>query len=139
MRSLADRFWEKVQKLGPDDCWPWLAGKNGKGYGSIRRGGGRLRAARPRRQCVERVPDRQVGLMARLCIDCKHHRTSTTKYECHHPSTASPVTGKTGYSCESMRSGDIAPWMQLYCGPDGELFEVKAAVSAVQRAVMRSG
>ena len=22
-RSLADRFWEKVEKAGPDDCWLW--------------------------------------------------------------------------------------------------------------------
>lgn len=28
------RFWEKVDKRGPDDCWPWLAGKSG-GYGNF--------------------------------------------------------------------------------------------------------
>ncbi len=32
---LVDRFWEKVDRRGPDDCWEWLAGKDGKGYGSI--------------------------------------------------------------------------------------------------------
>lgn len=33
-RSAQDRFWEKVDRLGPDECWEWLAGKNGR-YGAI--------------------------------------------------------------------------------------------------------
>jgi hypothetical protein len=29
-----DRFWEKVDIKGPDDCWPWLAGsEKPSGYG----------------------------------------------------------------------------------------------------------
>jgi hypothetical protein len=27
------RFWSKVQKGAPDECWPWLAGKDWDGYG----------------------------------------------------------------------------------------------------------
>ena len=27
------RFWSKVNKCGPDDCWEWQAGRNGAGYG----------------------------------------------------------------------------------------------------------
>jgi hypothetical protein len=27
------RFWSKVEKRGPDECWPWTAGKNRGGYG----------------------------------------------------------------------------------------------------------
>jgi HNH endonuclease len=27
------RFWAKVEQRAPDECWPWLAGKNGSGYG----------------------------------------------------------------------------------------------------------
>lgn len=34
-RSLADRFWEKVDVRGPDECWPWLASTNPNGYGQI--------------------------------------------------------------------------------------------------------
>ena len=26
------RFWSKVDKRGPDECWPWLGGHNGGGY-----------------------------------------------------------------------------------------------------------
>jgi hypothetical protein len=27
------RFWIKVDKRGPDECWPWLGRPNGTGYG----------------------------------------------------------------------------------------------------------
>lgn len=33
--ELIARYVSKVDRRGPDECWPWLAGKNGKGYGSF--------------------------------------------------------------------------------------------------------
>ena len=33
--TAEERFWPKVDKRGPDDCWPWLAGCNDDGYGSF--------------------------------------------------------------------------------------------------------
>jgi len=38
-RSLEERFWEKVDKRGPNDCWEWTACKIGMGYGRIGTGG----------------------------------------------------------------------------------------------------
>jgi len=29
-----DRFWKKVDMQGKDDCWLWIAGKDGYGYGA---------------------------------------------------------------------------------------------------------
>lgn len=37
-RSLAERLWAKVDRRGPDECWPWLAGTT-RGYGYLRAGG----------------------------------------------------------------------------------------------------
>jgi hypothetical protein len=37
-RPMADLFWEKVSRLGPAECWPWLAAQNGKGYGKLKQG-----------------------------------------------------------------------------------------------------
>ena len=34
-RPLADRFWEKVDIRGPDNCWGWTACKIKDGYGLI--------------------------------------------------------------------------------------------------------
>lgn len=33
--SLADRFWQHVDKAGPDECWPWTARCTDKGYGQF--------------------------------------------------------------------------------------------------------
>ena len=35
LTPLAVRYWAKVDKRGPDECWPWLANKNPHGYGQI--------------------------------------------------------------------------------------------------------
>lgn len=35
------RFWRKVDKRGPDECWPFTGTKNQYGYGRIRKGGDR--------------------------------------------------------------------------------------------------
>lgn len=35
IRGLEDRFWEKVDIRGEDECWNWLACKNYKGYGEF--------------------------------------------------------------------------------------------------------
>jgi hypothetical protein len=33
-KTIAERFWLKVAKGGPDDCWLWLAGRSGP-YGTF--------------------------------------------------------------------------------------------------------
>lgn len=30
------RFWAKVDKRGPDECWPWIASRGTKGYGKAK-------------------------------------------------------------------------------------------------------
>lgn len=37
-RPLEDRFWEKIDKRGADECWPWLASDGQDGYGQLRVG-----------------------------------------------------------------------------------------------------
>jgi hypothetical protein len=39
MRTLAERFWEKVDRRGPSDCWNWTASTDTGGYGIIGRKG----------------------------------------------------------------------------------------------------
>ena len=34
-QPTAARFWSKVDKRGPDECWEWIACKTGKGYGQF--------------------------------------------------------------------------------------------------------
>jgi hypothetical protein len=37
--ELEQRFWPKVDKRGPDDCWEWIAYRSQRGYGQIYVGG----------------------------------------------------------------------------------------------------
>jgi len=37
-KSLQHRFESKVKKGTPDECWEWIGGKDGQGYGRIRPG-----------------------------------------------------------------------------------------------------
>lgn len=82
-----------------------------------------------------------------LCIDCKHCRPPVPTrptlaahvYECHHPETASPVTGAPGWPCYKLRWGEGAHGLGWTCGPDGDGFEPKDSVAAAHAAVRRSG
>lgn len=35
MRSVEERFWEKVDRQDDSDCWPWLGGTRRGGYGEF--------------------------------------------------------------------------------------------------------
>lgn len=39
-RTVDIRFWEKVDKRGPDECWLWTAARGPGGYGFFTRGRG---------------------------------------------------------------------------------------------------
>ena len=39
-RPIAERFWEKVRKGRPNECWEWQAARNEKGYGRLTAGRG---------------------------------------------------------------------------------------------------
>ncbi len=34
-KSLDDPFWGRVDIRGPDECWPWMAGRHAAGYGCL--------------------------------------------------------------------------------------------------------
>ena len=44
--TVAQRFWSKVDKRGPDDCWEWQAGISPNGYGSFWDGAKNVRSHR---------------------------------------------------------------------------------------------
>jgi hypothetical protein len=33
VKSMPERFWPKVDRRGPDECWTWTGADNGYGYG----------------------------------------------------------------------------------------------------------
>lgn len=40
--TVGERFWAKVDRRGPDECWPWKAARNPNGYGVFRAIGRRM-------------------------------------------------------------------------------------------------
>ena len=44
--SIEDRFWSKVDRRGPDECWPWTGYRKSNGYGSFWDGAQPLNAHR---------------------------------------------------------------------------------------------
>lgn len=38
MTKILERWWPKVDKRGPDECWEWTGSKNRDGYGRFRDG-----------------------------------------------------------------------------------------------------
>ncbi len=45
-KELAERFWSKVNKAAPDECWIWAGKCNSKGYGALTVDGKRTGAHR---------------------------------------------------------------------------------------------
>jgi len=42
IRSAVERFWEKVDKRSPDECWEWQGGKKVENYGGLDDGKGKI-------------------------------------------------------------------------------------------------
>jgi HNH endonuclease len=59
--DVAERFWKKVAKAGPNDCWLWTAGKANHRYGGFRIGRKNLGAHRVAFALTNRLdPDKDV-------------------------------------------------------------------------------
>lgn len=82
-KTIEERFWEKVDKKGDDDCWEWLAAKDTYGYGHILYNGNIIQAHRiscmihkieiPENMCVLHTCDNPG------CVNYKHFEFGTRK------------------------------------------------------------
>lgn len=104
------RFWSKVDKRGPNECWPWLAHVDQDGYGRWRTKTSHEPAARTSyRLLVGPIPD---GLQ----IDHVYKR-GCRRRDCVNPSHLEPVTAG-----ENVRRAE--PSRRTHC-PQGHEYTVE--------------
>lgn len=87
VRSLADRFNEKVDRSGgPDACWPWTGSRNDRNYGQIGRGSDVLKTHRVAYELVNGPIPAAVG----------HHGTMLVLHRCDNPPCCNPAHLRLG-------------------------------------------
>lgn len=60
-QDVLARFWAKVDVRGPDECWPWLAGRVPAGYGKFKLDGKDVPAHRVAYEAVEgEIPEARI-------------------------------------------------------------------------------
>lgn len=57
MSNRQDKFWARVDRKGPDDCWPWLGARSDSGYGATSYLGASAKAHRVAWTIVHGAPD----------------------------------------------------------------------------------
>lgn len=88
-RPQEERFWEKVDVRGADDCWPWTGATSRHGYGAMRRTG--------RRGGTSLKAHRYSAELAGMDIEGK-----SVLHSCDNPPCCNPAHLRPGTQAENM-------------------------------------
>ena len=76
--TVEERFWSKVDKRKPDDCWEWQASLDTRGYGNLgipkNDGTGRYITQRAHRMAWEFTNGKLEGSVQHLCHTCDNRK-----------------------------------------------------------------
>lgn len=128
-RDFTKRFWAKVEKRGPNDCWLWTASKDRHGYGTFQLNGKPRKAHRlswvlsngpvPDGLCVCHSCD------VRLCVNPSHLWAGSNK-----ANTVDMVAKGRNVTLR----GEEASWSKL---TNEEVVAIKSTVGVSQRKMAR--
>jgi len=80
-KPLAGRFWAKVEKAGPDECWLWTASRTRDGYGQIARD---VEQGRP-------LSAHRVAYALAHGLDPLTMEVVVVRHRCHNPQCVNPA------------------------------------------------
>lgn len=124
VRTQAERFWDKVDRRGPDECWPWTGCLTSTGYGALRPAGKRTGAVvKAHRYSAE---------LAGMDIEGMH-----VLHSCDNPACVNPAHLRPGTDADNM--ADAVKRNRLPRGearPTARITEIQAYAI---RELVRSG
>lgn len=104
------RFWDKVDRRGPDDCWEWTAGRAGGRGGEY----GSFRLSRPRRQIYAH---RFSFCLARAIDPASLPASIEIRHRCDNPRCVNPQHLEAGTHADNIRD----MWKRKRQGQYGKL------------------
>ncbi len=102
------RFWSKVNKQGPDDCWPWLGGLSEEGYGKFKAQGRTLVAHRVAWELENGPPDDPTHTSTCHSCDERYAKGDKTYRRCCNPAHSWP--GSAGDNLADARKKGRQRW-----------------------------
>lgn len=82
LTELLNRYWRKVDRRGPDECWPWRGARTDGGYGQISNGSARHNRAK-----------RSLATHVALAIDARPRPSANhvAMHRCDNPNCVNPA------------------------------------------------
>jgi hypothetical protein len=108
--TVEQRFWSKVKKGNPNECWQWMAGKTSNGYGTFKYNGKTVNAHKFAYEITNGV-----------CVPSRFH----VCHSCNEPSCVNPNHLLPG-TPKSNVQGMIESGHQYIGGPKPKLNEVQS-------------
>lgn len=124
--NLADRFWGKVAKRGPNECWPWQAYSQRGGYGRIAVKDGR---AQP------------IQYAHRIAWELTHGDPGAAfvLHSCDNPSCCNPAHLFLGTQADNMRDRDVKGRQRPARGAKNGMAKLSESRVAAIRRLKREG